>query len=143
MRPVRRATRAALAGGLLAALLTSLLPALPVAARGPVKVTGREIHASVEHQRTLQLPIEASHVALKWRGAHDATVSVAFATVAPTRFGTSTSWARSATRIDTSANRKNVATSAPASSSTLPTFQTRAFNGIRRPIVPRSGSAPD
>src|SRR4029078_11014702 len=77
MRPVRRATRAALAVGLLAALLTRLAPAPPVAARGPVSGTGREIHASVEHQRTLQLPIEASHVALKWRGAHDAAVSVA------------------------------------------------------------------
>ena len=78
MRPARRAARAAVAGAALAALLTSLLPALPVAARGPVKVTGREVHASVDHQRTLQLPIDASHVALKWRGAHDAIVSVAF-----------------------------------------------------------------
>ena len=86
MRPVRRATRAALAGATLAALLTSLMPALPVAARAPVKVTGREIHASVDHQRTLKLPIDASHVALKWRGADDATVSVAFG-IQPTELG--------------------------------------------------------
>jgi len=78
MRHARRAARAVLVGSLLAALLTSLLPALPVAGRAPVKVTGREIHASVEHQRTLRLPITASHVELKWRGAADATVSVAF-----------------------------------------------------------------
>jgi N-acetylmuramoyl-L-alanine amidase len=78
MRHARRAARAILVGSLLAALLTSVLPALSAAGRGPVKVTGREMHTSVEHQRTLPLPITASHVALKWRAAADATVSVAF-----------------------------------------------------------------
>ena len=78
MRHARRAARAVLVGSILAALLTSLLPALPVAGRAPVKVIGREIHASVDHQRTLSLPITASHVMLKWRGAAEATVSVAF-----------------------------------------------------------------
>jgi len=78
MRHARHTARALLVGSVLAALLTSLLPALPVAGRAPVKVTGREIHASVEHQRTLQLPITASHVMLKWRAAPDAVVSVAF-----------------------------------------------------------------
>ncbi|HTK45284.1 MAG TPA: N-acetylmuramoyl-L-alanine amidase [Patescibacteria group bacterium] len=78
MRSARHAARATLIAGVLAALLVSLLPALPAVARGPVKVTGREVHTSVDHQRVVPLPIEASHVALKWRGAKDATVSVAF-----------------------------------------------------------------
>ena len=78
MRSARHPARAALAAGVLAALLVSLLPALPAIARGPVKVTGREVHTSVDHQRIVPLPIEASHVTLKWRGAVDAQVTVAF-----------------------------------------------------------------
>jgi hypothetical protein len=78
MRSARHPARAALAAGVLGALLVSLLPALPADARGPVKVTGREVHTSVDHQRVVPLPIEASHVALKWRGAADAQVTVAF-----------------------------------------------------------------
>jgi hypothetical protein len=77
MRHARRAARAFLVGGVLAALLTSLLPALSAAGRGPVKVTGREVHTSVDHQRIVPLPMTASHVVLKWRG-HGATISVAF-----------------------------------------------------------------
>jgi len=78
MRPARRAARAAVLGSVLAALLTSLAPALPTLARGPVKVVGRHVQTSVDHQRLVPLPIEASHVALKWRGAPDAHLSVAF-----------------------------------------------------------------
>ena len=78
MRSARHPVRAALAAGVLAALLVSLLPALPAVARGPVKVTGREVHTSVDHQRIVPLPIEASHVTLKWRGAADAQVTLAF-----------------------------------------------------------------
>ena len=48
----------------------------------------------------------------------------------PTRSGTCTSLDRNATRIPTSAKTKNVAVSAPASSSNLPRLQTRAFSGI-------------
>jgi hypothetical protein len=78
MRSARHAVRAIPAAGVLAALLVSLLPALPAVARGPVKVTGKEVHTSVDHQRLVPLPIEASHVTLKWRGAADANVTVAF-----------------------------------------------------------------
>jgi hypothetical protein len=78
MRSARHAVRAVPVAGVLAALLVSLLPALPAVAQGPVKVTGKEVHTSVGHQRVVPLPIDASHVTLKWRGAPDATVSVAF-----------------------------------------------------------------
>jgi len=78
MRHARRSVRAALVGGLAAAILTSILPALPAFARGPIKVTGKEVHTSVDHQRVVPLPITASHVMLSWRGARDATISVAF-----------------------------------------------------------------
>jgi hypothetical protein len=78
MRPDRRAARALASGLVLAALITSLLPALPALAKGPIKVTGREVKTSVDHQRTVPLPITASHVALHWRGAPNAQLSVAF-----------------------------------------------------------------
>jgi hypothetical protein len=78
MRPARRAARAAILGSVLAALLTSLTPALPTLASGPVKVVGRHVQTSVDHQRLVPLPIDASHVALKWRGAPDAHLLVAF-----------------------------------------------------------------
>ncbi len=60
------------------ALLTALLPALRVGPAGPVKVQGQEIEAAVAHQRILALPFEASHVALRWAGAPDAHVTIAF-----------------------------------------------------------------
>ena len=78
MRHARRSARAALVGGLLAALLTSILPSLPALARAPIKVTGKEVHISVDHLRVVPLPMTASHVMLSWHGAHDAAVSVAF-----------------------------------------------------------------
>jgi hypothetical protein len=78
MRHARRPNRAALAAFVVALLLTSILPALPALARGPIRVTGKEVHTSVDHQRTVPLPITASHVMLSWHGAHDAAVSVAF-----------------------------------------------------------------
>jgi N-acetylmuramoyl-L-alanine amidase/Bacterial Ig-like domain len=74
MRPASRlAACLALAG-----LLVALLPALPEIAAGPVKIHAREVTTSVDRQRLVQLPIEASHVVLHWTGAPDAQVSVAF-----------------------------------------------------------------
>lgn len=82
MRPARRfAACLALAG-----LLVALLPALPAIASGPVKVRSRDVTTSVDHQRLVQLPIEASHVVLHWTGATDAQVSVAFGE-SPTTLG--------------------------------------------------------
>jgi hypothetical protein len=69
IRPVpRRLARAASAGFVVAALVTALLPALPVLAKGPIKVTGHQIRTSVDHQRIVRLPEGASHVALAWSG---------------------------------------------------------------------------
>jgi hypothetical protein len=82
----RRFARAASSGIVVAALLTAVLPALPVIAKGPVKVTGREIATSVDHQRVVPLPITASHVALRWQGDEEAEISVAFAD-RPNEFG--------------------------------------------------------
>lgn len=79
MRPVpRRLARAATAGGIVAALVTALLPALPAFAKGPIKVTGREIATTVDHQRVVPLPTDTSHVALRWTGDHEARISIAF-----------------------------------------------------------------
>jgi uncharacterized protein with LGFP repeats len=61
-----------------AALLICALPVVPAAAKGPVKVIAREVRTSVERERVIELPIDASHVALHWRGQHDAAVRVAF-----------------------------------------------------------------
>ena len=77
MRPARRAARALTSGLVLGAILTSILPALPTIARAPIKVTGREVKTSVDHQRIVPLPITASHVELRWQGAHEAQVSLA------------------------------------------------------------------
>jgi hypothetical protein len=80
-RARRRLSRAIPAGLVAAALVTSLLPALPALGKAdPVKVTGREVVTSVEKQRTVPLPIAASHVALRWSGDHEAQVTVAFGT---------------------------------------------------------------
>lgn len=79
MRPANhRLIRAAGSGFVVAALVTALLPTLPVIAKGPIKVTGREVATSVDHQRIVPLPITASHVALRWSGDHEAQVTVAF-----------------------------------------------------------------
>jgi hypothetical protein len=72
--PVRRLA-AALLG---AALLLAGLPVLPAAAKGPVSIVAREVRTSVERERVVELPIDASHVALHWRGRPDAKVRVAF-----------------------------------------------------------------
>jgi len=64
---------------ILAILLTSALPALPVvAARGGVKVKAGEVTTSVDHQRLVRLPFDASHVTLHWSGAPDAKLTIAF-----------------------------------------------------------------
>jgi hypothetical protein len=71
MRPApRRVARAASAGIVAAALVTALLPALPALAKGPIKVTGQDISTTVDHQRIVPLPDEASHVSLSWSGSH-------------------------------------------------------------------------
>jgi hypothetical protein len=71
MRPApRRVARAASAGLIVAALVTALLPALPVLAQGPIKVTGRDIPTTVDRQRIVPLPDGASHVSLSWSGSH-------------------------------------------------------------------------
>jgi uncharacterized protein with LGFP repeats len=61
-----------------AALLLAAMPVVPAAAKGPVKTIAREIRTSVERERVVELAIDASHVALHWRGQHDAKVRVAF-----------------------------------------------------------------
>ena len=61
-----------------AALLIAGLPALPAAAKSPVSIVAREVRTSVERERVVELPIDASHVALHWRGRQDAKVRVAF-----------------------------------------------------------------
>jgi N-acetylmuramoyl-L-alanine amidase. len=80
MRPASRFAAAVALG----ALLVTLLPVLPVIAAGPVKVHSRDVAASVEHQRVVPLPIEASHVVLEWIGAPDAQLTVAFGETAST-----------------------------------------------------------
>ena len=87
MRPAhRRLSRALSSGIVIAAILTALLPALPAVAKGPIKVTGREVHTSIERQRTVRLPITASHVVLSWAGDPEAQISVAFG-MAPNALG--------------------------------------------------------
>jgi hypothetical protein len=79
MRPAQpRLARAASAGFIVAALVTALLPALPVLAKGPIKVTGQRIETSVDHQRIVRLPDGASHVAVAWRETGHASVTIAF-----------------------------------------------------------------
>lgn len=78
-RPTRYVVVRRLTAGLaIAGLLIALLPALPMIAAGPVKVHARDVATSVDHQRLIELPIEASHVALQWTGNADAQVTVAF-----------------------------------------------------------------
>src|SRR5919112_155977 len=63
---------------LIAALLTAALPSIRLGPGGPVDVKGQEIETTVSHQRILALPFEASHVALRWTGAPDAHLTIAF-----------------------------------------------------------------
>lgn len=58
--------------------MLGLLPALPAVGREPVGVVGREVSASIVRSSVIELPLIASHVALHWRGAPEANVSVAF-----------------------------------------------------------------
>jgi hypothetical protein len=62
----------------IAALLVSVAPAMPAASRSPVKVVGRAVATSITRERTVELPIAASHVALHWPGAAERTLTVAF-----------------------------------------------------------------
>ncbi|HUG31166.1 MAG TPA: fibronectin type III domain-containing protein [Candidatus Limnocylindria bacterium] len=45
---------------------------------GPIRVGAREVAVALDRERVVALPIEASHVALHWRGQHEAAVTVAF-----------------------------------------------------------------
>jgi hypothetical protein len=62
----------------LALALVAVLPALPAFGRQPVGVVGREVSTSVVRSSVVELPLTASHVALNWRGAPSAKVTVAF-----------------------------------------------------------------
>ncbi len=72
--PARRALVSLVA----AVLVLGALPGLPVSATGPIQVAAREVSVALERQRVVELPIEASHVALHWRGQHAAALTVAF-----------------------------------------------------------------
>ncbi|MBA3689329.1 MAG: N-acetylmuramoyl-L-alanine amidase [Chloroflexi bacterium] len=72
--PIRRA----IVPILLASLAVGALPAVHIEARGPVRVAASEVHVSLEGERTLALPIAASHLALHWAGQAGARVMVAF-----------------------------------------------------------------
>src|SRR5215210_6771857 len=63
---------------LIAALLTAALPSIRIGPGAPVDVKGQEIETTVSHQRILALPFEASHVALRWMGAPEAHLMIAF-----------------------------------------------------------------
>ncbi len=71
---------------LVAALVTALLPAMPALAKPGIKVSASETSTSIETQRVVSVPEGASHVALKWKGPHDAQMTVAFGT-SETAFG--------------------------------------------------------
>ncbi len=70
--------RRALLSIVTASLVLGVLPALKVSANGPIRVAAREVFVALERERVVALPIEASHVALHWRGQHEAAVTVAF-----------------------------------------------------------------
>ena len=69
--------RRPLAALVAALLLAGAAPALPTAAGGPVRIVARDVTTSVDATRLVALPIRASHVAVHWRGAVDADVTIA------------------------------------------------------------------
>ena len=76
--PITRHSRLT-AGLLIATLLTAALPAIRVGPAGPVDVQAGELEVTaVAHQRILELPLESSHVALRWTGAPAAHLTIAF-----------------------------------------------------------------
>ena len=78
MRNVTRIVpKRALAPIVFALALVGALPALPAFGRQPVGVVGREVSTSVIRSSVVELPLTASHVALNWRGAPSAKVTVA------------------------------------------------------------------
>jgi hypothetical protein len=80
--PGRRFALLVLPASLVLSTLTlTATPFLPTAVNAPTDVVARDVVTSVDHQRTVELPFVASHVALHWAGAPDAIVSVAFAAV--------------------------------------------------------------
>ena len=70
--------RRALLSLVTAALVLGAMPGLTVSATGPVRIAAREVSVALERERVVELPIEASHVALHWRGQHEAALTVAF-----------------------------------------------------------------
>ncbi|MFI5254545.1 MAG: N-acetylmuramoyl-L-alanine amidase, partial [Candidatus Limnocylindrales bacterium] len=70
----------------LSGLLLGVTPALPSLSLPSAGMVARQIDTSVDGQQTLELPFVATHVALHWRGAGDAHVSLAFA-ISPGNFG--------------------------------------------------------
>ena len=80
MRPApRRLARAATVAAIVATLVVAALPALPVLASRPIRVTGTDIDTAVDGQRIVSLPAGVSHVALAWKAGTPAPhVSIAF-----------------------------------------------------------------
>ena len=76
----RSPSQRALLAFVAAALVLGALPGLPVSASGPIRVQAREVSVALQRQRVVELPIQASHVAVHWRGQHDAALTVAFST---------------------------------------------------------------
>lgn len=59
-----------------ALLALGLAPALPLAGHSQVGIRGREVSVSVDRSRVLNLPLVASHVALRWTGSPQADVTI-------------------------------------------------------------------
>jgi hypothetical protein len=70
--------RRALLPILVASLAVAALPAVHLETSGPVGVAASELRGSLERERTFELPLAASHVALHWSGQAAAQVTVAF-----------------------------------------------------------------
>src|SRR5687768_10800676 len=74
--------RPAVVALVVAALLVSTAPAVPIQADESVEIEAQEVVQDLSgEQLVIDLPIDvASHVALHWPGQHEALVSVAFST---------------------------------------------------------------
>lgn len=68
--------------------LLAMAPALPAQGRAPIGVVAREVTTTVERSRVVALPITATHVAVHWRGSHQAAIELEFS-VDGTTFGSS------------------------------------------------------
>lgn len=63
---------------LAAAVLVTSAPAVPMRADESVEIEALEVVQDLVSEQVIELPLDASHIALHWPGNHDATVSVAF-----------------------------------------------------------------